>query len=203
MALSLANLLIEYKLAIRDSNAEDSDCYAALNSVKDEFQNEIIPYLGGNALNATPSSLSIALSSGTYSYATSSASPAIGCIIQVKANLGGTYYKVCRRTSGEYYDGMYYDPNNLEYRISGTLFEPKFYPTGTAIIYYAPQITTVSASYTGTSTTQSYQIDEVDRAWAWYAGARHFESIWNIENAALCRKVAMDKIYKLPKGSVV
>lgn len=201
MALSLANLLTEYKLAIRDTAESDPNCYAALNSVKDEFQNRAIAMLGANALNATASTLTITLTSA-YSYSLATASPSIGRIIDVKLG-DGTYYRPMRQTEGLWSTGMDNDSVNPEYRINGNYLEIKFEPSGYVVVSYAPQIATVSDSYTGDSTTQSYQIDEVDRAWAWYAAARHFEANWEDRDAGRCRMVSDNKLYSILTGDAI
>ena len=202
MALVLEDLLTETKFALRDTDADDSDCYAILNSVKDEFQAKAIEQLGANALNAVMSSLTITLTSA-YSYTMASASPAIGRVIEAKLG-DGTNYLPMRQTEGLYAPGLFYDPRNPEYRINGNYLDIKFEPSAgdSIIVYYAPQIYTVSSAYTGLTTYQSYQIDEVDRAWCWYAAARKFESDWEDLNAQRCRQIAMNKILSIKTGSI-
>ena len=204
MALTLTNLLSEIKLALRNPNETDKSCYTMLNSVKDEFQAKAVSLLGGAALSSAPSSLTITLAGATYSYSLSSASPTIGHIIEAKTNNGLSGYVPMRRSEGAFYDGMVDDIYNPEYRVSGGSLEIKFNPlSGYVIVYYAPQIYTVSSAYTGTSTTQSYQIDEVDRAWAWFAAARNFESNYEDKEAGRCYSISDRKLFAIPKGTVL
>lgn len=203
MALSLANLLAELQLALNNPSETATSCHTMLNSVKDEFQNKAITTLGANALNAIMSTFSITLTSA-YSYSLAAASPAIGRIINVSIG-DGTHYHPMRHTNGFWSTGMDYDPYNLEYRINGNYLEIKFEPAAGhyVIVSYAPQIATVSATYTGDSTTQSYQIDEVDRAWAWYAAARHFRAIYEDNAADRCLSVYNEKLLFISSGDAI
>jgi len=202
MALSLSNLLTEYKLALRDSDETDENCYAALNSSKDEFQAKAISMVKTNALASKTDPFLITLVADTYSYSLSTASPTIGQIIDVYTNNGnGDYYVPMRQVDKNYQEGMEYDPYNMTYRINGNYIDIQFAPgSGYIKIYYAPQIYTVSDSYTGSGTMQSYQTDEVDRAWAWYSASKKFESEWQDKRAAVCMKRCLEKLLLIPRG---
>lgn len=198
MSLSLANLLSEYKLAIRASNEPDSNCYTALNSVKDEAVTKIVEYLKASALSATPSEHSVTLTTA-YTYSLSTASPTIGYIVEVKTNNGISVYRPMRRIEEPWYSGMLYDYYNPEYRMFGSALELRGEPiAGDYIkIIYLGTITDVSSAWLSTT---SGLTDEAQRMWAWYAGARSWENRHEDKEAARCYKIFNQKLFGTQRG---
>jgi hypothetical protein len=191
--------LAEYKLGIRDENESDSNCYSALNSVKEEAVVKIVDYLKLSSLNSAPSEFSITLVADTYTYALSTASPAIGYILEVKTNNGLAEYRPMRRIEYPWYDGMNYDYNFPEYRLFGNKLEIRGEPVAGAYIKieYLGAISDVSSSWT---TTTSGLTDEAQRMWCWYAAARHFESRMEDKDAQRCYKIFNQKLFGTQRG---
>jgi hypothetical protein len=198
MPLTLSALLSEYKLAIRNTDESDADCYTALNSVKDEAVTKIVNYLKVSALNSAPSEHTITLTAA-YRY-TITASPTIGYILEVKTNNGlGSIYKDMERVEAPWYSGMLYNYKFPQYRFYGSSFDLRAEPVAGSVVVvsYLGTITDVSASWT---TTTSGLTDEAQRMWCWYAAARNWENIHEDNEAARCYKIFNQKLFGIQRG---
>lgn len=198
MSLTLANLLAEYRLAIRNTGEGSVACYAALNSVKDEAVTKIINFLKASALNSVPSEHTITLT-GNYTYSVS-ATPSIRYILEVKTNNNlGTHYREMERVESPWHSGMGYNSLFPTYRFYGSSFQFRGDPTagGLVIISYLGAITDVSDLWI---ITTSGLTDEAERMWCWYAAARHWENVHEDKEAARCYKIFNQKLYGTQRG---